>query len=79
MFCPVSLPDMAVALDKIQKAHCGYGGGRCDCKYGTGEMPSHFVVHGEHNGCPELRAIARIVAVMTEDEWADLKARAGLV
>lgn len=59
---------------------------RCDCKYGGeafgyqprgtfGGRPLPYC--GEQTGCPELRLLYAVVAVMTDDEWRGAYERAG--
>lgn len=42
----------------------------CDCKYGEGSKFS-----GEENGCPELRLVAHLLSVMTDEEYKVLLSR----
>lgn len=42
----------------------------CDCKYGENDK-----FKGEKNGCPELRLVAHLLAVMTEEEYKSLLSR----
>jgi len=60
-------------LRLVQQALCGYSRTFCDCKYGAGNVGTH---RDEDNGCPEVRAAAVLLGVMTDSEYADLMVRA---
>ena len=47
---------------------------KCDCKYGGTNLMKGTETG---NGCPELRSVAEILAVMTDFEWKRLVKRVG--
>jgi hypothetical protein len=72
-FHGLSRLDFVRFLTEAAVACCGYGGGRCDCKFGRQEGN---VTHGEQTGCPEFSVLAEMFAVMGEDDFAYLASRA---
>jgi len=67
-------------LHNIQRKHCSYDGASigiggdpppyCDCKYGYDLVP-----FGEKTGCPELRCIVELLALMTDKEYIKIMRR----
>lgn len=59
---------------------CCYGGSMseelCDCKYSNGKLGAQW---DEANGCPELRMSIKLIEAMTEDEFANLCKKAGII
>lgn len=62
------------AVHVVQKHVCAYRSRTfCDCKFG---VTSDRVGRGESgSGCPELRTIASLLAIMTEKEYDRLVKR----
>lgn len=47
--------ELAAALEAVRRRICGYGGNRCDCKYGL--RPDDRPRTSEATGCPELTEV----------------------
>jgi len=62
-------------LEKIRASLCCYVNSEkfCDCKYNP-EFTS--ARRGEHTGCPEIREVARMLKLMSEEEFAALSKKA---
>jgi hypothetical protein len=58
------------ALEHVRSSVCCYQFSKsaCDCKYGADGV-------GERTGCPELREVAALLKVLSEDEFADMQQR----
>lgn len=64
------------AIKDMRKMVCVYLGSddRCDCKYGYRHMYDSSW-RTEQRGCPELRNVAHILEVMTDEEYENFLAR----
>lgn len=65
-------------LEKLRKQRCAYFGKRCDCKYLKDEEDADFNYTGEYNGCPELRMVIEMLAVLSEEEFNKLATKADI-
>jgi len=71
----ISKERLVKSLCRLSCQVCGYIGGYCDCKY-MKDPPSKYF--DEATGCPELLLAAKLIGMMTGDEFYLLAARAGI-
>lgn len=69
--------ELVEALRKVQRNACAYDMGTieatcCDCKYGAQNIGTG---REAGNGCPEMREVAQLLAVMTSVEFTRIQKR----
>ena len=71
----VSKERLVKSLCRLSSKNCGYLGSRCDCKY-MGDPPNEYAM--ESSGCSEMHLAAKLIGMMTGEEFYLLAARAGI-